>query len=237
MSEENIFSGETPAPVADQPDGNIQETTTSTIPDPVSKYVGEGKKYATVDAYYQAFDNAQEHIQKLENENAEYREQVSTMGTVEEALQKLTSTEVSQQEVAPQAFDPNVLDQLIESKLSAKEQQVVAQSNIKEVVNEMTNFYGDQAKAEEAYIKLAQDTGISVNFLNDMASRSPAAVLKLAGLNSKPAPSMPLDSSVNTEALRQSVQSTTPSSKVPLGANTKDMVNAWRAAGEAIKNQ
>jgi hypothetical protein len=61
--------------------------------------------------------------------------------------------------------------------------------------------------------------------------------LKLAGLDKATAPvTPPLSSSVNTEGFNQS-KPTDLSARVPRGAKTKDVVQAWRNAGSKLTKE
>jgi len=65
---------------------------------------------------------------------------------------------------------------------------------------------------------------------------SPEAVLKLAGIKKDQSVGKP-SSSVNTEGNFNS-QTQELSARVPLvGATTKDVVNAWKIAGEKVKQR
>ena len=116
--------------------------------------------------------------------------------------------------------------------IEAKEKAALAKQNAQSVVSKFTEKFGE--KAEEAFITLAKDTGMSVQQLNTLASTSPKVVIKLAGLgegNERPPASS--NGSVNTQTMNN--QPKELSAKVPRGATTADMVNAWKAAGEKIK--
>jgi len=61
-------------------------------------------------------------------------------------------------------------------------------------------------------------------------------VLRLADLEPSVQTNVPKTSgSVNTEALAVNKPRAEVSAKVPKGASTKDLVNAWKAAGEKVK--
>ena len=101
-------------------------------------------------------------------------------------------------------------------------------------VGKLTEKFGD--RAEEAYINIAKESGLTIQQLNVLASSSPGAVLKLAGLSVSQSTSAPTSQgTINTQALSQNNQQTSLSSRVPKGATTKEMVNAWKTAGEKIK--
>ena len=148
--------------------------------------------------------------------------------SAEEVLEQLkrgnNDDEVTTQ---PSEFDVTKLESLIEQKLRTAESQKAASLNVDQVKNSLTAKFGD--KAEEIYIKAAQDSGISLTQLNTLSATSPKAVLKLVGIDSVAPQGSFSSGSVNTQSLRPSEP--TVSAKVASGS-TRDMVSAWRAAGQ-----
>jgi len=226
MSDQDTIFNSEETPKVEVTAETTTETTTSTVTDPLSEYVGEGRQFATHADFVKSFNAKQEHISTLESENKTYRTELESKQSVEEMLQELKQGKPAEQAQTPK-LDPNVLDQLIEQKLSAKEQASVANANQQRVVTAMKEQYGD--KAEEVYNTLSGKVGMSVSALNTLASQSPDAVLQLLG-NGTPAPTVATSTgSVNTESLQQR-EADPVSAKVPLGASSKDMVKAFRAA-------
>jgi hypothetical protein len=126
------------------------------------------------------------------------------------------------------------LEQTIASVLSQKEAQNIAKANTSKVVSAFQAKFGDRVKAEEMYVKIAEEADMSVADLNALAARSPAAVLKLAGIGGAvPGVVTKPNSSVNTEALT-GAPSTEQSAVVKMGASTKDVVNAWKIAEQKV---
>jgi hypothetical protein len=106
--------------------------------------------------------------------------------------------------------------------------------NAKSVADKFTEKYGSQA--ESVYNTLAKEAGMTLDQLHTLSATSPNVVLKLAGFDNKPTSVAKPQSTVNTETL--SKQSTDElSARVPKGASTKDMLTAWKAAGEKVKRQ
>lgn len=234
---DSIFEGAT-APVVETP--AVSSTPTLNIPTEVAELVGEGKKYKTVEDALKSVPHAQTHIQTLEQEMAQMKAELERRRTAEELLDEIKGGFKQEQGQPPKAeFDPSMIEQTVANLLSRKEAQNTAKINVDLVVNSFTNAYGDKVKAEEAFVRIAQEAGMTVPMLNQLAATSPNAVLKLAGISSKPQESAPskTSSSVNTEAFAKPMQSDL-SAKVPsVGATTKDLVSAWRNAGEKVKQR
>lgn len=226
---DSIFNGETTPEVV--------TPTEIQLPPEVSEFVGEGKKYRSAEEALKAVPHAQKHIQTLEQEMAQLREEVSKRKAAEELLEEIKSGIVQPSEVTPTSknVDPEEIYKTVSKVIEQREAQQSAQINISEVTKTFTDKFG--TKAEEVYVKLANDTGLSIPELNKLAARSPTAVFKLAGfVPQQSAPVGKITSSVNTESLHQG-NNEPLSARVPQGASTKDMVNAWKIAGEKVKQQ
>lgn len=225
---DTIFNGETTPEVT-----NPQPTTT--LPPEVVEFVGDGKKYRSVEEALKAVPHAQKHIQTLEQELSQLREEVSKRKTAAELLDEFKSGLPQATETTPQvAFDPDKITQIVSQALDQRTAQKAEQANVFAVTSAFTSKFGE--KAEEVYNRVAEEAGLSVEMLNRLAKTSPQAVLKLAGFDHKQETgSSKITSSVRTEGAP--TQPTTPSARVRQGATTKELVSAWHAAGEKIKSQ
>lgn len=231
MTESTIFEGQST-------NDSTQQATQPTgfqIPTEAVDLIGSGKKYQTAEEALKSVPHAQKHIQTLEQELAQVKEELTKRKTAAELLDDIKSGLT--QENTPQAveFDQDKLVQLVNQTLSVKEKQKAAQDNTNAVVGKFTEKYGD--KAEEVYNTIAKESGLTVQQLNSLAASSPNAVLKLAGLE-KSSSSTPSKStgSVNTDQFNQTTN-TNLSARVPKGATTRDLVGAWKIAGEKVKQQ
>lgn len=206
------------------------------IPTEAQALVGEGKKYASAEEALRSVPHAQNHIQTLESELAELKEELLKRKTTQELLDELKSG-VQQREITPQKSELNqdTIMELVNSTLKQNEAKKTAETNAKSVASKFTEKYGNEA--ETVYNTLAKDLNLTTSQLNDLATRSPNVVLKLAGFEAKAINVAKTSSSINTEALAQSKPNAELSAKVPKGASTKDLVHAWRAAGEKIRQQ
>lgn len=237
MSQESIFSGATPPveEVKTNPD-----TQTQVVPQELVELVGEGKKYKTVDEALKSVPHAQTHIARLEAELAEKNEALAKAKAVEDLLEELKKsgqapTPAQQQQIEAVKLDPNeiakTVDQVVERRLAIQEANRRAQINTSSVVNAFTQKFGNDSEKE--YIKIAEESGLSIEALNRLAATSPAAVLRLAGIQHSPevqhTPGK-TSGSVNTEAFRSQQPQGQPQSARVQGGKTSDLVSAWRAA-------
>ena len=187
------------------------------------------QKYNDVESALKSLPHANEHISKLEQEMEQLREELQKRASAEEVLQRLESkTQEQSESPSTGTVDLAQIEQLVDSRLTARQTAELQAANMKSVTSKVAEVYGD--KAEEVFYSTAKEAGLSMEQVNTLAATAPAAVLKLMGVGSKPS-GMPAktSSSVNTEAFVGNSQDR-PSSKVPFGASTKDMVQAWRNA-------
>lgn len=217
-------------------EGQTQDNQQPTfqIPTEAAELVGDGKKYQSVEDALKSVPHAQKHIQTLESELAAAREELAKRRTTEELLDEIKSGIQPQVTPAGTEFDQDKLMQLVDQTLEVKERQRQAKTNASQVAAKFTEKFGNQA--ETVYKSIAAENGLTEQQLNSLAASSPNAVLKLAGLTEvKITPVSKPSSSVNTQALTQKVDPSTLSARVKQGATTKDLVNAWKIAGEKVK--
>lgn len=230
MTEATIFDPNTN-------EGQVQDPQPNSlnIPTEVEEYVGSGKKYQSVDDALKSVPHAQKHIQTLEQELAQVKEELTKRKTAAELLDEVKSGFLP--ENTPQAveFDQDKLVQIVNQTITQKELQKQAQTNASSVAEKFKATFGEQA--ETVYTTLAKDSGLSVAQLNMLASTSPNAVLKLAGLDKRESVPAKTSSSINTESIRSNPSGDQLSARVPKGATTRDLTNAWRIAGEKVKQK
>lgn len=206
------------------------------IPTEAQDYVGEGKKYRNPEDALKSVPHAQQHISTLEAELAEVKEELVKRRTAEELLDELKSgTSPVENTTHEGEVSQDKIEQLVNSTLAQREKAASAKNNAGSVAKHFTEKYGN--KAEEVYNSIAKETGLSVQQLNNLAATSPNAVIKLAGN----APDAPVNTSpqgdVNTQALSQAAPTPEYNSHVKQGATTKDLLAAWKNAGEYVKNK
>jgi len=239
MAEDNNTQQTTEQETTESTTQETQQADTSApkfeIPTEAQDFVGEGKKYKSAEDALRSVPHAQEHIKTLEEEMAQLKEELTRRKTTEELLDELKSGN-QPVEATPQGveLDQDRIMQLVNQTMEQKEKQSKAKQNADTVATKFTEQYG--AKAQDAYNQIAKDAGLTVEQLNNLAATSPNVVMKLAGFEAKSTTVGKPSSSVNTQALG-STKPTELSAKVPKGASTKDMLAAWRNAGEKVKSQ
>lgn len=220
MSEQTIFDNQPDQPpVVDPPKPQFQ------LPDSVAELVGEGKKYASVEKALEALPHAQTHIQKLETELADLRKAQENSQSAEEVLRAIQEAKEKLQTPGA-ALDQEALAKLVattlDSQLTVREQQTRAQSNAKQVMEALRQKHGDKAK--DVYVAKAEELGISVQRLNELASESPKAALAYFG--AAPVASTRTHSTVNTASLpdnRQDGLPPKPTKSLMAGASSQEV--------------
>jgi uncharacterized coiled-coil protein SlyX len=198
------------------------------IPETVKGLVGEGMKYATPEAALESLPHAQHHIERLEEEMASMREDLSKRTAVEDVLKEINKTPTEIQ--AEPQLTQDQLDALIDTRLATKEANDLSKSNVTEVVNKFITLYGDKDKAQAIYKQKATDLGMSVEAVNNLAATSPKAVFELFGI--KPNAELPatkLNTNINSEAVvTTNVQEQKPASVMGASTHAQD-VAAWKS--------
>jgi len=230
LSETNIFTD----PATTAPVNPVTSPATNVLPPEVADLVGTGKKYATAEAALASIPHAQKHILTLEEENRLIKAELEKRKTAEELLGELkqsgfqsvattTKSEITSENIA----------QLVNQTIEQKELQKKAEQNTQKVISVFTEKFGN--KAEEIFKQVAQESGLSISSLNSLAATSPNAVLKLAGLEGKENSFINKPKgTVNTDTLTPTNSDNQLSSRVKPGASTKDVVNAWKIAGQKV---
>ncbi len=232
MSEENTTETVDSSTNEDQPkDSPKQEFS---IPTEAADFVGQGKKYQSVEDALSSVPHAQKHIQTLESELAEVKDELTKRRTTAELLDEIKSGIVPQDTTEPVQYNQDNLEQLVNQALENRDVQKTAHHNAKSVAARFTEQYAD--KAEEVYNSIAKENRMTVEQLNGLSAASPEAVLKLSGLEKRSQGIEKSSGTVNTEALESTPKDKSGlSARVKSGASTKDLVDAWKIAGEKAK--
>lgn len=242
MSDETIFNkSDDPQTESAEPqdqEGKAEEGAKEESP--AYDFIGEGKKYKSVEDALGSLPHKEDFIQQLKQENDELRGKLKEASTVDDVLNRIAKEderegqqpaqeEQGQQERSP--ISQEDIAAIIDSRISEREQQATAQQNIGSVVNRLTEMYGD--RAEEMYNKRAEELNVPVEWLNETASRSPNAVFELFGINKKErATPSKMTSSYNSEGINQPAKKERKT--IMWGADTNDIMDSWRSAKPEI---
>lgn len=171
----------------------------------LDKYVGEGKKYATVEDLAKAYDHANSHIEEMKNDNGHLREEFEMFrefttaqlakGTDKNASGKenLSDDNKGQNELSPEPkpapAPPNGkveevdLDARIAKALEEKDEQKRLEANARIAEEVMVKHFGSKEEGAAAIRKRAEELGVSPNWLASTAFQSPKAFFVSMNIN------------------------------------------------------
>lgn len=244
----------------DQDDGNIFKETTVTpqvtapdkdaVKDPatqpnldevfsehlsgIKNEAGE-QKYGDVVTALSALKHTQQHVKTLEEENERFRLEDVKAKTMDEVLQQIEATkENAAGPTSSSDLDVEKIRNVTFETIQEYEAQQVAANNQTSVVSALVEKFKDQNKAEEAFNLKAAELGLSVKTLNDLAATSPKAVLEYFQISKGSSPK-PTEGSVNADALTSVVKPTEVKKSIMFGANSADILSAWRSAAPSAE--
>tara|TARA_R110002051_G_scaffold18015_3_gene51990 strand:- start:5328 stop:6062 length:735 start_codon:yes stop_codon:yes gene_type:complete len=193
----DIFNAtEATSPASTQTTGSVEEL------------VGEGKKFATVEDLAKGKQEADTFIEQLKGEMSGLRsdldQRVSSTALLEEIrkereAQLQQSADAAQGNTSPQ-LDQGDITNLVNQTIEQREVQQTATGNILSVDTKMKEMYGE--KAQEVMLQKAKASNISVEFLQDIASKSPEAFYNVLGITEQKTPTTPMTTgSISTTGL------------------------------------
>lgn len=148
----------------------------------------------TVDEIAKKFEHADSHIETILREKAELETQLQSAAKLEDALAALKSKDASGTEPTSHV-DPDQLKSQVLEAIKREEQLKVAEANLNKSKEIVKNFFGEDYGSKVA--KVAQDSGLTPEALEDLMKQSPKAVERLIGVPSTTGPA-PTSSSVNS---------------------------------------
>ena len=157
--------------------------------------VGEGKQYATQEDLAKGKLEADQFIEQLKTENKELREDISKRPTLDDVRDIMKLQDESQNATSSE-LDEEALNKIVDSRFENIQLKKTASGNIKESSDKMVSLYG--AKANEQVAKKAEELGVTVEYLQDQAARSPAMFYSIMGVSE--------DASTQTVAGNQTAQ-------------------------------
>lgn len=196
-----------------QPNDSQDQTELDHNKNYLEELVGEGKKFSSPEALAKSKAEADLFIERLKTEQLGLRQELNSRVKMEEFLDKLNtfqSKSPTNDLDAPgakkddtQRLTSEDITKLLDTKLSERERQQKAFQNVEVVKQKLQETLGPNyaTKLEQ----MTSTLGLSKEFLNSVASSSPAAFLKLVGVEEKKAGDLffsPPKSQMNTEGFR-----------------------------------
>lgn len=173
--------------------------------------VGEGRKFSDAEALAKGKLEADNYIEQLKAQLAEVEAKVRGEENLEQMLAKIAEKQKPTQSdpvvEANQPAKPAMTDDELAAKVRAmledKDRQTVITNNVTEVANRLVDVYGSEAAANEYVRKRAQELGVSVEFLQDVAARSPKAFYETVRVEAPSSSAGPTKGDVNAQALQK----------------------------------
>jgi hypothetical protein len=171
MTNATIFNGENDNPPANQPPATTDGSLFTAL-------VGEQQKYKTPDDLAKAYNNADQFIETLKEENRRLREQAASAKTIDEVLERMSKQSGAPEADNPpvQGLTPDVVQQLVERTLEGRKQQDSKNGNLLRADALMKEKFGDKA---EQMFKQKASTPEKAKILMELAANDPTEFVSL----------------------------------------------------------
>lgn len=186
------------------------------------------QKYKDVATAIAALQHSQDHVSKLEAENAKFKADTTQATTMDDLLQQMKSTSTQSEQTSSPELNVDQLQGITLDTIKKYEAQKEATGNQEKVVEALTGKFQSADKAKEAYASKAAELGMPIDLFNQLAATSPKVVLDYFDVKTQVQPTT-IEGTVNTDALLQNAQSAPAKKNIMYGASTTDIIANWRA--------
>ena len=157
-----------------------------------------GDRQYTKDAAVTKIISADEHIARLEQENAEYREKLEKATALDDVLQQLQQKpQATGEQTTPEVTEESIA-KLVQDAINQTEDKKQRIANTLKSDSLMKEKFGESAK--KIMQEKGQQLGLGVETMQQIAEKSPIAFMKL--FDDVPVPSpKPTTGGVNTDAV------------------------------------
>lgn len=154
-------------------------------------------KYTDPIVALEALQASQEHIQRLETENAAFKKEAEKVATLEDTIKRLSGPP-NVEKLNPQTGGEGgrsveaaeeIVARLLDQKLQEREAVSTAISNVKKVNDALINKFGTEDKAAEVIKAKAKALNTTPDALEKLSAQNPTLVLELFGSSANAAPS------------------------------------------------
>lgn len=176
-------------------DNNVQTPTAQTPAEGetyLDKLVGPGKKFATVEDLAKGkYESDEVFVPQITRENKELRDTVSKQATMQELLDQLDTRarqnpvttpgqdEGTRETPATPAASKQELMEMVRQIANEERTQATEQQNLNTAVQSLQKVWGNSW--QQKLVSKQQELGLSQEFMDSIALKSPAALLKLVG--------------------------------------------------------
>lgn len=160
----------------------------------LEEFVGDGKKFSSVEELAKAKAEADAFIERLKGETAGLRQELNTRLKLEEAVERLSARQqppssepepkAPEQGTEKKSATPEELETQIQKILDAERKKTQRERNFAAVERALQDAFGPTYK--RAVTEQAKKLGLGEEFLSNLAAEQPAAFLKLLDVNRQP---------------------------------------------------
>lgn len=240
MTEQSVFEP-TPAAVVPQPTAEPVTPAANPADQLLSMVVNDQgqPKYNSMEDAIKGLVASQQHIAKIETENATLRQASTEAKSVDDILAAVQASKGEQEPAQPAApTTPQVTEddiaKLIGNSLDQRAVQEKVSGNVSTVTARMQELFGD--KAEETFYAKASEKGLDRETINSIAGKSPQAVFDLFGIESATSPATPAPT--HTSVFGSPGNNEPAKAKSAMGyITTKELLDSWNATGAATRKR
>lgn len=167
MTEENVFGDQT------KEEGKVENQDSNSGS---SSLFVIGERAYDVEAARKKIESADEHIRRIEEENAKMRDELNKAKTLEDVIAAMKPNTTSEEPKTPATNTEDVAS-LVERMLVETRRKEKAAANLEVADKEMKKIYGEKAK--DMVIAKAEELGLGIKTITDIAAQSPAAFMQL----------------------------------------------------------
>lgn len=188
-------------------------------------------KYKTAEDAIRALQASQEHIQRLESENSQYKNNVTEQATLQSVLDAV-KPQSGGEPVVPPTIDEASVASLVESIVSKRDMQATQTTNVKTVAGKFNELFGD--KGESEMYSRAEAKGLSREWVNKLAAENPNAVFNI--LDVKAGASTPNLTPSHNNGFQEPTK-IQPKKFDPFTPRENSDVSSWRKSAQATNER
>jgi hypothetical protein len=159
----------------------------------LSRYVGEGKKYATAEDLAKAYEHVQMFAETLKTEKTQLEDtmkaELAKAKTVEDIMSVLTTApshpEHSVTDQGAPTMDAEKVAELVEATLTKRQQVELIKANQQKAWTKLDQIFGDRETAKQAVTRYINGDASRRNLVDQMGSYTPDDFVELIALKNK----------------------------------------------------
>ncbi len=201
------------------------------------------QKYDSLEKALEALAHAQRHIPELkaqltekEKRAMELEELLGKTSSIEDLVTRLTEKKEPEGQGNPpvaSGLDEQAVAKLLEQKLAERAIMERAEQNMSKFTQAVKEKFGD--KAADAIQQVSKDTGLSMDDLKQLATKSPDAVLKFFNIQGAKSPSPTIGGMNIPPVNQQTTEPAKPTKSLLSGSGSgKDAVEYMRQIREHV---